>query len=296
MQRRALLATIPTALSVVGCISTPSTGPDTTTTATSGTDAAFTVTDFAVESEKVEPTYRYLVRITKVYSAEAVADEPGDQTVVDVADVSDADVRALLKRVLSEGEVRRDSVPDGLRETTERVDFFTWEATTDPDDTASHWAIEVFEADPDAPPELEFDAELTDDTVSTDDPGTVTFSVENVGDARQEIFSGTVPPFGLVWANGPGDDRYLLWRDYTTEGCVTFDDEGRVVVCDIGKITPIAPGEIIDRAYEIRLENPVGAPLRSGDYVVSETLGYEQEPQGPRTAVEWRVSFRVEEA
>lgn len=296
MQRRALLASIPASLTLAGCITPPSSSRDTTTTVTSGSDAAFTVTNLAVETETVAPTHRYLVRITKVYSADAVSREPGDPTVVDVSEVTDADVRSVLERVLSEGRIRQDTIPDGLREITERVDFFTWESTTDPDDTASHWAIEVFESDPEAGPALAFDAELADETVYTDDPGTITFRVENVGDETQEIFSGTVPPFGLLWADGPGGDRYLLWRDYTEEGCVSFTDEGHVESCDIGMITSVEPDETIERAYDIRLENPVGGSLRTGHYVVSETLGYEREPQGPRTAVEWRVSFTVEEA
>ena len=295
MQRRALLAAIPAALA--GCTTSPpgSTTTRTTTTRTTEPDTSFVVTDFSVETKKVEPTYRYLVRITKVYSANAVADEPGTQTVMDISEIEDSAVRAVIEDVLTEGKVRRDSIPDGLRDITGRVDFFTWNETTNPDDTASHWTIEVFEAHPDRDPVLRFDAELTDYGVSPDDPAGITFSIENVGSETQEIFSGTVPPFGVLWADRPGDDRYLLWRDYEDEGCVSFDD-GHVVVCSIGIITQVEPGETIEKTYGLRLENPVGSPLEPGDYVVSNTLSYHEESQGPRTELEWRVSFSVERA
>lgn len=293
MQRRALLATIPSVLA--GCTTNPPANTTSSTTRTTEPDASFVVTDFEVETEKVEPTDRYLIRITKVYSANAVANEPGTQTVVDVSDVEDPDVRAIIEDVLTQGKVRRDSVPDGIRETTDRVDFFTWNVTTSPDDTASHWAIEVFEAHPDREPILRFDAELTDHAVSPEDPAAITFSIENTGSEAQEVFSGTVPPFGVLWAESPGSDRYLLWRDYEDEGCVNFDD-GHVVVCDIGIVTQVEPGDTVEKTYEIRPENPVGSPLQPGDYVVSDTLSYHEEPQGPSTELEWRVSFSVERA
>lgn len=294
MQRRALLAAAPAALA--GCIASPPGAPASTTTRTTSSDAGLVVSDFAVETEKVAPEHRYFVRITKTYSAEAVADEPGEQTVVDVSEIEDPDVRAVLADVLAERKLRRDAIPDGLRETTERVDFFTWNATTGPDDTASHWAVEVYEADPDRDPVVRFDAELADDAVSTTDPGAITFSLENVGDAVRRVFSGTVPPFGVLLADGPGDDRYLLWRDYEEEGCVNVREDGGILSCDVGKITPMQPGETVARTYELRPENPAGSPLRTGEYVVSGVLSYHRENLGPRTAVEWRVEFGVEEA
>lgn len=296
MQRRALLAAIPTALagSAAGCIGGQPGNTD-TTTQTTDPDATFVVSEFTVETEKVAPTYQYLVRITKVYSADAVADEPGDQTIVDVSDIEDPDVRAVIKNTLREGKLHRDSIPDGLREITERVDFFTWNETTSPDDTASHWGIEVFKAHPNRAPVIQFDAELTDNAVSPGNPAAITFSIENVGDTTQEVFSGTVPPFGVLWADGPNDERYLLWRDYQKEGCVNFQDD-RVIVCSIGKITPVEPGQRIEKTYELRPENPVGSPLEPGDYTVTGTLTYHQQSQGPSTKVDWRVSFRVDQA
>lgn len=293
MQRRALLAAIPAALA--GCTASPpgSTATRTTTTQPTEPGTSYVVTDLAVETETVGPQHRYLVRITKVYSADAVSKEPGTQEVVDVSEVENRAVRSVIEDVLTDGKVRRDSIPDGLRETVDHVDFFTWNETTDPDDTASHWAIEVFDAEPDRDPPLRFDASLTDHAVSPDDPAAVTFAIENGGAKTQEVFSGTVPPFSLVWADGPDHERYLLWRDYEDEGCVTFDDE-YTAVCDIGKITQIEPGETIEKTYQLRPENPVGSPLQTGDYVVSDTLTYHEESQGPSTELEWRVSFSVE--
>lgn len=291
MKRRALLAAAPVALA--GCVA-GSPGAPASTTSDAEPNAAFAITDLSVTTEKIAPERRYFVRITKVYSADAVDRHADDPTVVDVSEVADADVRDALEEVLSEGKVRRDEIPDGLRDTTERVDFFTWNATTDPGDTASHWGVEVFEADPDRDPVVAFDAELTDDAVSATDPGAIAFSLDNVGDHAQEVFSGTVPPFGVLWAER-GSDRYLLWRDYEEEGCVSFTDRG-MASCDIGKITAIRPGETVERTYELRPENPVGSALEAGEYAVSGTLSYHRESQGPSTKVEWEVTFTVESA
>jgi len=291
MKRRALLAMLPTALA--GCIAGPS-GDKASTTRTTEPDTSFVVTDFSVETKKVAPSYRYLVRITKVYSADAVADEPGTQTIVDLSEIEDPKVRAVIEDTLSSGKLRRDSIPDGLRETTERVDFFTWNETTSSDDTASHWAIEVFEANPNRDPVIQFDASLTDHSVSPDSPAAIRFSLENTGETTQEVFSGTVPPFGVLYADGPGAERYLLWRNYEEQGCVNFQDDGSVLVCAIGINTAVEPGKRIEKTYELWPENPVGAPLRAGGYEVNETLTYHQQAQEPSTEVEWRVTFSVE--
>jgi hypothetical protein len=303
MKRRRLLAALGPGLT--GCIGT-SRSPSTAGTDPGGSeqDTDLVASEFSVSTEKTAPDHRYFVRITKVYSSDAVERHADDPTVVDVSEVEDADVRAVLEDVLSQGKLRRDAIPDGLRETVERVDFFTWNATTQPDDTASHWGVEVYR--PDRDPVVEFDAALVDDTISATDPGAIEFSLENTGDRAREVFSGTVPPFGVLWAgtvegsdgstHEADDDRYLLWRDYEDEGCVNFGDDGRMIVCDIGKITSIAPGETVSKTYQLRPENPVGSALAPGEYVVSDTLSYHRESQGPTTKVEWEVRFTVEEA
>lgn len=68
----------------------------------------------------------------------------------------------------------------------------------------THWAIEVFDAHTDRDRALQFDAEVADHTVSPDDPAAIAFAIENVGAQTQKVFSGTVPPFSLLWPTVPG--------------------------------------------------------------------------------------------
>lgn len=259
----------------------------------SGPDTEFRVTDFTVSTEKVVPEKPYFVRVTSHFSAEAVERESGPQQVRDVGDVENPAVREVLEAVLREGEVWRDEIPDGLRELTEAVDFFTWAAGTDPDRTHTHWGVAVYDAHPDRQPVVEFDATLVDDAVAPGDPATVAFSLTNVGDHRQEVFGGTVAPFGVLRAERDGG-RVPLWRDYEREGGVSVTADG-LVVDSVGVLTPIEPGETIEKEYDLRLSTPVGDELAADDYVASGTLSYHRDgqPQGPSTEVEWAVEFSV---
>lgn len=311
MRRRTVLATAGAAF-LAGCLGSssgndsPSTSADgTTTDALAGSGASgerFAVSEFEVSTTKVAPTEQYYLRITHVYSTDAVEREEGEQTIRDVSAIDDPALRSSVKAILSEGKIWRAEIPSGLRALTERVDFFTWDANTDPEDTATHWGIDVYRARPDREPVVELDAELVDDRVAPDDPGVIAFSLTNTGDHAQEVFSGTVPPFSVLWADASGDDdRALLWRDYTREGCVNFGEvDGEAVMswCAIGITTPIDPGETIEKRYELRpgfdheaLANyGFDAP---GRYTVAETLDYhlQGQNQGPSTQVDWTVEL-----
>lgn len=291
MRRRGVLASVGLAL-LAGCTRAPTAGQE------------FAITEFDVSTEKVAPPKRYYLRITAVYSTAAVDREGGDPFIRDVSEIDDPEHRAAVEAVLSEGRIWRADIPEGLRELTERVDFFTWDANTDPADTATHWGIGVYEAHPDREPVVEFSAELVDDQVAPADPGAITFSLTNTGEQTQAVFSGTVPPFSVLWAEGPGtEDRALLWREYAEEGCVTFGEmggEAEMMTCDIGITTPIQPGETIEKRYEVRsgfdrdaiADYGFDAP---GTYTVAETLSYHRhrEDFGPSTEVNWRVTVEL---
>jgi hypothetical protein len=310
MRRRTLLASAGAAL-LAGCLSRGGTAPSTTDTTTTDDPAGtatsggqFVVSEFDVSTTKVAPPEPYYLRITAVYSTAAVEREAGEQTVTDVSDVDDPELRATVEAVLSEGTVWREEIPPGIDALTERVDFFTWEADTEPGDTATHWGIDVYRAHPDREPALEFAADLVDDRLAPDDPAAVALSLTNTGEHTREVFSGTVPPFSVLWAEAPGDERALLWRDYAEEGCVGFDDTGgeaTMFTCDIGHTTPIDPGETVEKRYELRPEfgrdalagHAFDAP---GRYAVAETLTYHRQGEGlgPSTEVDWRVAFELE--
>ena len=315
MRRRTVLASVGSAL-LAGCLGSrpagrsPSTTTDglTTTTPTHSTARAsdgFTVSEFDVSRTKVEPPKRYYLRITDVYSTDAVERESGDPTVRDVSEIDDSELGATVEEILSEGKLWHEEIPDGLRELTERVDFFTWEANTDPDATATHWGVRVYRAHPGRNPVVEFAAELVDDRVAPGEPGVIAFSLTNTGDRTQAVFSGTVPPFSVLWAEAPdGNERALLWRDYAEEGGVSFgerDGESVMVTYDVGVTTPIAPGKTVEKQYELHpgfdRDALTGFGFDApGRYVVAETLNYHRhrESQGPSTEVDWSVEFELE--
>lgn len=303
LRRRALLAGVATGLaSAAGCVASLDAGQAGTTDTTTSTVASprsdqYLVTDVSASTEKVAPTHEYVVRVTAVYSTEAFEKESGDPTAIDVSEIEDPAIRDVVKRTLSDGPVKTDSVPDGLDAFLDRYDFFTWEARTDPEDTATHWGIELYRLHPDRPPAVEFDATVVDETISLSSPGAIEFSVTNVGDRTEEIFSGTVPPFGVLWAERvERDGRFLLWRDYAEEGCVFFTDEGHLAQCDIGINTPVNPGERIAKTYELRqaAERTPGDGLAPGRYRVADSLSYSHgDGQRPSTVVDWQVEFEI---
>jgi len=320
MRRRAVLVGLGTALSS-GCLTESGPGessatttdrgtgtrvagaPATTTTpATTASDESLVVSGFQVSTTKVSPPEDYLLRTTASYSAEAVEREAGEQTVLDVSEIDDPNHRRIVERVLSEDRVWCETIPEGLRALTERIDFFTWTAETPADATHTHWGIGVYRAYPDRDPVVEFDADRLDDRVTRDDPGAIEFSLTNVGDRRQTVYSGTVPPFSVLRADHPTADRdALLWRNYFEDGCVSRIDGDSLFRCDAGVTTPIDPGETIARRYELRRSfDPEGlsepgfdAP---GRYVVDETLTYSDwnRGMGPEAAVDWTVTVDLE--
>lgn len=314
MHRRTILAAAGSGL-LAGCLSSsssddapPTDDAGTTNGSPSRTERSgdtFTVADFEVSTTKTAPTARYYLRITHTYSTDAVEREDGDQTIRDVSEIEDPALRAAIEGVLSDGKLWREEIPEGLRALTERVDFFTWDANTDPEDTATHWRIAVYDAWPGRDPVVEFDAELVDEHVAPGDPGEIAFSLTNTSGEPQTVFSGTVPPFSILWAEASGDDTAaLLWRNYTAEGCVGFDDHGgeaTMYTCDIGVNTTIDPNETIEKRYELR--SGFGRDALDGDgfaaadhYTVAETLSYHRgaDSQGPSTRVDWTVEFDLE--
>lgn len=310
MHRRTVLAAGGAAL-LAGCIGasstdgSPSTGTTTDSPAGTGTSGnEFVVSDFEVSTTKVAATERYYLRITDVYSTDAVEREGGDPTIRDVSEIDDPALRATVKEVLDDGKVWREEIPAGLGALADRVDFFTWEADTDPEDTATHWGIEVYRSHPGREPVVEFSAELVDDHVAPDDPGEIAFSLTNTCDRVQTVFSGTVPPFSVLWAEAPDDERALLWRNYTEEGCVVLGEvngEPAMTRCDIGIMTPIDPGETIEKRYELRSAFDHAALVgygfdTPGSYTVADTVSYypDNRAQGPSTNVDWTVEFDLE--
>lgn len=254
MRRRALLASLAT-LSA-GCLGSGSSESSTTTTTaqtetppatakteTLGPNAEFAITDLDVSTRTDGPEFRYVLEPSAVYSEDAVERKETrtgeDQTVMAVSEIGNPAVREAVETAIEDGEWRSNDLPAGLADLVERVDFFTNGRTG----LGTHVGLTLHRLDPDAPPAIEFDASVVDPAVAPDDPGVVELGLTNVGPTPRKVFSGTVPPFGMVFAESTdGDDRLLLWRPYEEEGCIQFPDDGGWFRCDIGQVTELAPG------------------------------------------------------
>lgn len=149
----------------------------------------------------------------------------------------------------------------------------------------------------DAP--IEFDAATTDPNVAPTDPATLELSLTNTGSHPQELFTGTVPPFGLVSADAVDHaETFLLWRPYEQEGCINIGED-RIVRCDIGHITTLLPGEGVTRAYDVLPSTTDHHPSHTvppgpGRYQVSTDVSYSRGGDAPSTTLSGTVAFTLE--
>jgi hypothetical protein len=319
MHRRALIVSLGSVLA--GCLSgspgnqstdappassTPTSSPTesspspTTPTESATPDSEYRITDVSVTTSTEQPSVNYVLEPRAFYSADAVERERRESSeevvVVDIADVDDPAVRQAIETAIREKEWRSNTLPDGLADLVERVDFVTG---VTPDQTHTHVGLELYRLDPDRSPPVEFDASVPDGVVSTDNPGTLEFTLRNTGTETQELFSGTVPPFGIMRAERSSEDgRFLLWRDYEEEGCVFFTDEG-IGSCDIGITTELEPETELSRRYDVLPATTEHYPDRTvppgpGEYQTSEKIGYSTGDGAPGSTLSFTVDFTLD--
>ena len=148
---------------------------------------------------------------------------------------------------------------------------------------------------------MQFDAHVVDGIVSDASPGILALELRNATQTTQHVSAGTVPPFGLVRADAvEGSDGFLLWREYESEGCVTFADDG-ILQCDIGTVTKLNPCESITRRYEIlpsetTVHPEYTAPPGQGTYRITDSISYSAEQGGPGSQLTATVTFTLESA
>lgn len=292
MRRRTLLAGLGAGLTA-GCLGRvgyrgrpPSNG-----------DTAYRIVDLETTTSTERPSVRYVLEPSAFYSEDAVERKREREGEVRVTDVSTLDpaVREAVEAAIRDGEWRANDLPDGLAEAVERYDFFTGASSG----THTHVGVELYRFDPDAPPAVVFEAAVVDDRTAPGDPGALEFALRNVGDEPREVFSGTVPPFGVVFAEAAGGDgRFLLWRDYEEEGCVGFSDDG-IVQCAVGKLTELRPGERIARRYgvlhdstDVRPEHT--RPPGPGAYRVADRVDHSRQHGAPGSTLSFEVRFALE--
>ncbi|WP_168215794.1 hypothetical protein [Halorussus ruber] len=263
-------------------------------------DAEFELTDLAVSTRTERPSVRYVLEPSAFYSADAVEreeTETGEEQIVrDVSEISGPNVREAVETALEGGEWRSNDLPEGLADLVKRVDFFTGAGATG---THTHVGLELHRLSPDAPPAVEFDAEVVDSYVSPDDPGVVALSLTNASSEPRTVFSGTVPPFGMVFAESvESDDRFLLWRPYELEGCVQFTDDG-YAKCAIGKTTKLSPGETVSREYEVLPSTTANRPRYTvppgpGRYRISDSLTHYAKTGAPESKLTFEAEFSLQ--
>lgn len=279
---------------------TESSPSPTTPTESATPDSEYRITDLSVTTSTEQPSVKYVLEPDAFYSADAVERErersTEDIVVVDLSEVGDPAVRQAIETAIRGGEWRSNTLPDGLADRVERVDFFTGVTTGQ---TYTHVGLELYRLDPDRTPPVEFDASVPDAVVSADSPGTLEFTLRNTGTETKELFSGTVPPFGIMRADrSSGDGRFLLWRDYEEEGCVFIADEG-IGSCDIGITTELEPETELSRRYHVLPSTTEHYPDRTvppgpGEYQTSEGIGYSTGNGAPGSTLSFTVDFTLD--
>ena len=271
-----------------------------TTPTTDGNSNTYRVENLELSQETDGPKHRYVLGSTAFHSKSAVEREEertdGDLVVESIDDIESKPVREAIETAIRTGRWRSNTLPDGLRETVERVDFFTGVST---DDTYTHVGLALSEQDPDAPPAIEFGARVLDADVTPDSPGVLSLSLTNVGSEEQEVLAGTVPPFGTVFAEAvDSDERFLLWRPYGEEGCISFEREG-LFECDEGSFVALEPDETVARRYELLppttdIHPRYTAPPGPGTYRYVADFTYSRPTNSPNSklSVELRFDLR----
>lgn len=265
-------------------------------------DAEYRLTDLTESASVDRPSVRYVLEPSAFFSGDAVErkeERTGEaQVVADISEIGDEDVRDAIETAIRTGEWRSNALPDGLVETVERVDFFTGVSEGE---TYTHVGVTLHRLRPDRPPAVAFSATVVDGVVSAESPGEIELALTNRSSTTQSVFSGTVPPFGMVFAESDdGSDEFLLWRNYEREGCIRFSD-GNWIRCDIGKITELEPCETIARRYEVLPSTTdrhpeYTVPPGPGTYRIADSLSYYEERGAPESKLSFEVELGLESA
>jgi len=293
MDRRTLLVSI-CALST-GCVSGSS-----RSSPIQSPEEVYRINRLSVTTNTDKLSAKYVLKARRFYSAKAVEKrrEDSDEQIVvmDISEVENRDLRQALETAF-ENEWRSDTLPDGLAELVTRVDFFTGISTSE---TYSHIGFELYRPDPNSSSPLEFEATVVDEQVASESPGVLTYTLRNTGNEVQKVESGSVAPFGILWANNiAGEEKFLLWRDYKEDDPeLEFTDEG-IISPAIQKITELNPGESVSRQYEIlpgtTTHHPDRTvPLGPGDYRTRRSLTYYEEQGQPESKISFDVEFTLE--
>ncbi len=150
--------------------------------------------------------------------------------------------------------------------------------------------------------ELAFDAGIADPYVAPDDPGSILFGIRNESPERLTVLAGSVPPFGMLYAEATDrNSDVLLWRPYTTEGCYRRDG-GEWEVCAVGREIQLESCDGVRKEYQVLSNAAEEVPAETilpgpGDYRITGELQYRIE-SGDEDGLEtlpYAVTVTVEE-
>lgn len=256
------------------------------------------ITDLTVASSTNRPGVKFVLERDTLYSSDGVERRRESSieeiVVMDVGEIENAAVRDAVETALRTGEWQSNTLPDGLSKIVERVDFFTGISK---DGTFTHLGMSLHRLHPERPPAIEFQAAITDRWISPDSPGALELSLNNISQTSQEIFSGIVPPFGLVSASTDDGSSFLLWRNYVEDGGVSFSEE-EYFLDAVGIITTIKPGETVARTYEVlhpttdkQPEHTV--PPKPGRYRYADEVSYNPGDGTPDSRLNFEIEFTL---
>lgn len=264
------------------------------------TDGEYNLTGLTASVSSDQPSFKYVLEQSASYSGDAVErkeERTGEKQVVrDISAADNTKVRTAIETAIRSGEWRSNTLPDGLAETVDRVDFFTGVSKSD---IYTHRGVTLYQLQPDQPPAVEFSAAVADGSVSAESPGVIAFTLRNTRRSTQYVSAGTVPPFGMVFAEAvESDGRFLLWRDYEEEGCIDFVDD-EIVKCSIGTVIELQPCESITRRYEVLPSNTTHRPRytvppESGTYRITDSVAYYGQQGAPQSELSFEVDFTLE--
>lgn len=295
MRRRGVLVFLGSL--TAGCVSIASTDTRTRTSEPSQSPPdAYGITEFSVATSYHE----YVLRTVALYSAQGLEqkrEESDDSLVVmNVSEIKNPGTRQAIEAAIRNEEWGSDSLPAGLADLVERVDFFTGASEA----TSPYVGLKLF----DSPEPIEFDASVTDERIAPESPGTLEFSLTNTDDGTITVSSGSVVPFGVLWASRTaGEGRFLLWRNYKQDDPeIEFTDDGIISTLQEER-TEIKPGESISRQYQILPATTTHYPDRTvppgpGTYWVSGKIEYSEDNASISTEQEFTydVEFSLEPA
>lgn len=147
--------------------------------------------------------------------------------------------------------------------------------------------------------QLKFFADVEDKYISINDPADIEFVITNPSSRPMTVYSGVIPPFGVLTANVETESQNLtLWNDKYAENEGVSTDFGVVTGQTKQEIsTVLQPGEKRTETYRIRLRDYLPF-VRTKDtpptqFTIDEKLKYSPGDMSANLNLEYAVRFNI---